>query len=332
MDMRRREFLGVLGGAATTWPVAARAQQTERVRRIGALLGISASDPEAPPRVAAFFSGLHDLGWDDGRNIKIELRFGGSEANSMRAHAKELVSLAPDVILAQSNLALATLLQETRTIPIIFTVIGDPVGSGFIKSLARPDSNATGFTSFEPSLAGKWVAFLKEIAPHLKRAAVILHQETKANVEFLRAVEAASASFGITITAAGVHDAAEIELSVASFARQSGDGGLIVFPSPITNGHRELIIKLAANHSLPAMYAFRYFATGGGLMSYGVNVVDLYKRAAVYVDRVLRGAKPADLPVQQPTKFELVINLKTAKSLGLYVPPALLATADEVIE
>jgi putative tryptophan/tyrosine transport system substrate-binding protein len=332
MDMRRREFLGVLGGAATTWPVAARAQQTERVRRIGALLGISASDPEAPPRVAAFLSGLHDLGWDDGRNIKIELRFGGSEANSMRAYAKELVSLAPDVILAQSNLALATLLQETRTIPIIFTVIGDPVGSGFIKSLARPDSNATGFTSFEPSLAGKWVAFLKEIAPHLKRAAVILHQETKANVEFLRAVEAASASFGITITATGVHDAAEIELSVASFARQSGDGGLIVFPSPITNGYRELIIKLAANHSLPAMYAFRYFATGGGLMSYGVNVVDLYKRAAVYVDRVLRGAKPADLPVQQPTKFELVINLKTAKSLGLYVPPALLATADEVIE
>jgi putative tryptophan/tyrosine transport system substrate-binding protein len=332
MDMRRREFLGVLGGAATTWPVAARAQQTERVRRIGALLGISAGDPEAPPRVAAFLSGLHDLGWDDGRNIKIELRFGGSEANSMRAYAKELVSLAPDVILAQSNLALATLLQETRTIPIIFTVIGDPVGSGFIKSLARPDSNATGFTSFEPSLAGKWVAFLKEIAPHLKRAAVILHQETKANVEFLRAVEAASASFGITITAAGVHDAAEIELSVASFARQSGDGGLIVFPNPITNGHRELIIKLAANHSLPAMYAFRYFATGGGLMSYGVNAVDLYKRAAVYVDRVLRGAKPADLPVQQPTKFELVINLKTAKSLGLYVPPALLATADEVIE
>jgi putative tryptophan/tyrosine transport system substrate-binding protein len=332
MDMRRREFLGVLGGAATTWPVAARAQQTERVRRIGALLGISASDPEAPPRVAAFLSGLHDLGWDDGRNIKIELRFGGSEANSMRAYAKELVSLAPDVILAQSNLALATLLQETRTIPIIFTVIGDPVGSGFIKSLARPDGNATGFTSFEPSLAGKWVAFLKEIAPHLKRAAVILHQETKANVEFLRAVEAASASSGITITAAGVHDAAEIELSVASFARQSGDGGLIVFPNPITNGHRELIIKLAANHSLPAMYAFRYFATGGGLMSYGVNAVDLYKRAAVYVDRVLRGAKPADLPVQQPTKFELVLNLKTAKSLGLYVPPALLATADEVIE
>jgi len=328
----RREFLGVLGGAATTWPLAARAQQTERVRRIGALLGIAASDPEAPPRVAAFLFGLHDLGWDDGRNIKIELRFGGSEADSMRAYAKELVSLAPDVILTQSNLALATLLQETRTTPIIFTVIGDPVGSGFVKSLARPDSNATGFTSFEPSLAGKWVASLKEIAPHLKRAAVILHQETKANVEFLRAVEAASASFGMTITAASVHDAAEIELSVASFTRQSGDGGLIVFPNPITNGHRELIINLAANHRLPAMYAFRYFATGGGLMSYGINVVDLYKRAAVYVDRVLRGAKPADLPVQQPTKFELVINLKTAKSLGLYVPPALLATADEVIE
>ena len=230
--MRRREFLGVLGGAATTWPLAARAQQTERVRRIGALLGIAASDPEAPPRMAAFLSGLHDLGWDDGRNIKIELRFGGSEANSMRAYAKELVSLAPDVILTQSNLALATLLQETRTTPIIFTVIGDPVGSGFVKSLARPDSNATGFTSFEPSLAGKWVASLKEIAPHLKRAAVILHQETKANVEFLRAVEAASASFGMTITAASVHDAAEIELSVASFTRQSGDWGADSAPEP----------------------------------------------------------------------------------------------------
>jgi putative tryptophan/tyrosine transport system substrate-binding protein len=330
VGMRRREFIGVLGIAATAWPFAVWAQ-SNRVAKIGALLGIPESDPEVRPRVEAFLNKLRDIGWKQGRDYNFDVRFGGNDAALLSAQAKELVASAPDVILSQSNQALASLLKETHNIPIVGTVIGDPVGSGFIKSLSRPGGNVTGFTSFEPPLAQKWVQSLKEISPGTKRAGVILLPETPANVNFLHAVEVASASLGMTINAIGVHNAAEIERLVNEFARQP-DGGLVVLPSPITNEHRALIVALAARHHLPAIYAFRYFAVIGGLMSYGIDVIDLYKRAAVYVDRILKGAKPADLPMEQPTKFELVINLKTAKALGLSVPPAMQARADEMIE
>jgi putative ABC transport system substrate-binding protein len=249
----------------------------------------------------------------------------------MNAQAKELVGSAPDVILAQSNLAMASLLKETHDIPIVGTVIGDPVGSGLVRSLSHPGGNATGFTSFEPPFAQKWVQSLKEIAPGTKRVGVVFHPETRANENFLRAAESASASLELSISALGVHTTSEIERSIKEFAKQA-DAGLVVLPNPITNVHRELIVTLAARHHLPAIYAFRYFAVIGGLMSYGIDVVDLYRRAAVYVDRILKGAKPADLPMEQPNKFELVINLKSASTLGLTVPLSLLVRADEVIE
>jgi ABC-type uncharacterized transport system substrate-binding protein len=294
-------------------------------------LGITESDPEARPRVGAFLNKLGEMGWKQGRDYTFDLRFGGSDVGVMTAQARELVGSAPDVILSQSNLAMASLLKETHDIPIVGTVIGDPIGSGFIKSLSRPGGNATGFTSFEPPLAQKWVQSLKEIAPGTRRFGVIFHPETRANENFLRAAEAASTSVGMTINALGVHSAAEIERSVEELAQQP-DVGLVVLPNPATNEHRELIVELAARHRLPAVYAFRYFAAIGGLMSYGIDVVDLYKRAAAYVDRILKGAKPADLPMEQPTKFELVINLKTARTLGLAVPSSLLVRADEIIE
>src|SRR5262245_12990582 len=328
--MRRREFIGVLGIAATAWPFAVRAQ-ANRVAKIGALLGIPESDPEARPRVEAFLNKLREIGWRQGRDYKFDVRFGGNDAGLLSAQAKDLVGSTPDVILSQSNQALAALLKETRDIPIVGTVIGDPVGSGFIKSLSRPGGNVTGFTSFEPPMAQKWVQSLKEIAPGVKRVGAILHPETPANVSFLNAAEVASASLGMTFNAIGVHNAAEIERQVNEFASQP-DGGLVVLPNPTTNEHRAIIVALAAGHQLPAIYAFRYFAAIGGLMSYGIDVIDLYKRAAVYVDRILKGAKPADLPMEQPTKFELVINLKTAKALGLNVPPAMQARADEMVE
>jgi putative tryptophan/tyrosine transport system substrate-binding protein len=330
VSMKRREFVGVLVVAAAAWPFAVRAQ-VKRVVKIAALLGIVESDAETRPRVEAFLTKLREIGWTQGRDFNFDVRFGGSDASLMSVQAKELVGSKPDVILSQSNLALASLLKETRDIPIVATVIGDPVGSGFIKSLSRPGGNATGFTSFEPPLAQKWVQSLKEIAPSTKRAGVILHPETQANVNFLRAVEAASASLGMTTDAIGVHNATEIEHSVNEFARQP-DGGLVVLPNPTTNEQRELIVALAARHRVPAVYPFRYFAAIGGLMSYGIDVIDLYKRAAVYVDRILKGAKPDDLPVEQPNKFELVVNLKTAKTLGLTVPAALLIAANETIE
>jgi putative ABC transport system substrate-binding protein len=330
LHLRRREFIGVLGAAAAAWPLVVRAQPN-RVARIGALLGLVESDPEARPRVEAFLNKLRDMGWKQGRDYHFDLRFGGSDVGLMSTQAKELVGSTPDVILSQSNLAMATLLKETHDIPIVGTVVGDPIGSGFIKSLSRPGGNVTGFTSFEPPLAQKWVQSLKEIAPGTKRSGVIFHPETRANENFLRAAEIASTSVGMTINALGVHNASEIERLVNEFAQQP-DAGLVVLPNPTTNEHRELIVELAARHHLPAVYPFRYFAAIGGLMSYGIDVVDLYKRAAVYVDRILKGAKPADLPMEQPTKFELVINLKTAKALGLAVPATLLAQADEVIE
>jgi putative ABC transport system substrate-binding protein len=329
--MRRREFITLLGGAAAAWPLAARAQQSGRVRRIGALMGIAENDPESQARITAFLQRLQELGWTEGRNVRIDYRFAGGDTRRMRAYAAELVGLAPDVILVQSNDGLAALRQETRTVPIVFAVVADPVGSGFVESLARPGGNITGFTIFEPSLGGKWLQALKEIAPGVTRVAAILHPETTANVGFLRAAEAAAPSFGMTLTAEGVHDAAEIERAVTAFAAEP-NGGLVVLPHPVTAAHRDLIIGLAARHRLPAVYAFRFFATAGGLMAYGNDSVDLFRRAAAYVDRILKGEKPGELPVQAPIKFELFINLKTAKALGLEVPPTLLGRADEVIE
>jgi ABC-type uncharacterized transport system substrate-binding protein len=326
--LNRRELIGVL--AATASPPAAWAQ-SRRVAKIGALLGIAESDPESSHRVQAFVGKLSELGWKQGRDYTFDLRFGGSETAVMATQAQELVRSAPDVILSQSNLAMAALLKETRDIPIVGTVIGDPVGSGFIKSLSQPGGNATGFTSFEPPLAQNWVQSLKEIAPDIKRVGVIFHPETKANENFLRAAETASTSLGMTASALGVHSAAEIERLATEFAQEPG-GGLLVLPNPVSNEYRELIVALAARLHLPAIYSFRYFPAIGGLVSYGIDVVDLYGRAAVYVDRILKGTRPADLPMEQPTKFELVVNLKTAKALGLVVPPSLLVRADEVIE
>jgi ABC-type uncharacterized transport system substrate-binding protein len=329
--VKRREFITLIAGAAAASPLAARAQQPKAFRRIGALLGISEDDPQARPRLSAFLGKLHDLGWDEGKNFKFDVRFGGSDASQMQGYAKELTDITPDVILTQSNLALSALQQRTNTIPIVATVVGDPVGSGFIKTLSRPGGNITGFTSFEPPMAAKWLQLLKEVAPEVTRVGVMLHEETAANVAFLHAVESASSSFGTEVTPIGVHDASEIERATEAFGRQR-NGGLIVFPNPITNVNREFILTLADRNRLPAVYAFRYFAASGGLISYGIDVTDLYRRAAVYTDRILKGEKPGDLPVQQPVKFEFVINLKTAKALGLKIPLSLQASADEVIE
>jgi putative ABC transport system substrate-binding protein len=274
---------------------------------------------------------LRELGWTDGRNLRIEIRFAGSNPEDMRAYAKEVAALAPDVILVQSNPGLVAMLDATRTIPIVFVQVADPVTGGFITSLAHPGGNITGFTNFESSMGSKWLEVLKEIAPGVTRAAVMLHPETAAHVEMLRAAQTASRSFGIAVTAAGVHDAAEIGRSIAAFAADS-NGGLIVLPHVITAGNRVLIAELALRHRLPSVSAFRFMAEAGGLVSYGINVIDLFRQAAVYIDRILRGAQAGELPVQAPDKFELVINLKTARSFGLTVPSTLLARADEVIE
>jgi len=326
----RRDLIALAAVVGVTWASPA-AGQTTAMRKIGALLGIAKDDPQAQPRVGAFLKQLEDLGWVEGRDFAIDVRFGASDPVRMQAEARDLVSAAPDVILSQSNLAVSTLLRETSAIPIVFTVAGEPVASGFIKSLARPGTNATGFTSFEPSIAQKWVQFLKEIAPDVRRVGLVMHPETSANVKFTQAAEAAAVSLGLMPMPIGVHDPAEITRLVGEFSA-APKGGLVVCPNPVTNVHRELLISLAERHRLPAVYAFRYFADQGGLLSYGIDVVDQYRRAAVYVHRILKGEKPADLPSQQPNKFELVINLKAAKSLGLIVPSALQVAADEVIE
>ena len=329
--MRRREFAAGVAGSAAAWPLAARAQRGERMRRIGVLLGISESDPEGQKYVSAFRQGLQELGWAHGRNVQIEYRWSGADPDRIRTYAAELVRLKPDVIFANSSLIVAPLQRETRTIPIVFTQINDPVESGFVASMARPGGNITGFTPFEFSATAKWLEMLKEIAPGVKRVAVILNPVQAPQVGMLRAIEAVAPSLGLSLTAAGADGAAEIERAISAFAREP-NGGLIVLPNPITIGHRKLIIDLAARHRLPAVYAYRYFVADGGLMSYGVNMADLFRRAAAYVDLILKGAKPADLPVQAPTKYELAINLKTAKALGPTVPPMLLVRADEVIE
>jgi putative ABC transport system substrate-binding protein len=319
----------MLVGGAVAWPLAARAQRhSERTPHVGVLLGTTQSGPEPVP---TFVQELRRLGWTEGRDVRIEYRATAGDIERFRTYAAELVSLAPDVILVQSNPGLAALQQVTRTIPIVFVQVADPVGSGFIESLARPGGNTTGFTNFESSMGSKWLELLKDVSPRTTRILVLLHPETAANMAFWRAAEAVAPSLGVEVKMAGVHDAAEIEHAVITFSRQE-DGGLIAIPHTVTVVNHQLIIELARRHRLPVLFAFRYSAVAGALMSYGVDADDLYRRAAAYVDRILKGAKPAELPVQAPVKFELVINLKTAKALGLDVPSTLITRADEVIE
>ena len=328
--MKRREFITLLGGAAAAaWPLAARAQQAERVRRIGVLMNVGADDPEGQARIVAFVQGLQQSGWSDGRNVRIDIRWGGGDPERIRKYAAELVALAPDGILATSTPAVAALQQATHTVPIVFVLVIDPVGGGLVANLARPGGNTTGFTVFEYGMSGKWVELLKEIAPGVRRVAVL--RDLATGIAQLAAIQAVAPSFSVELSVIGVQDADEIESAVAAFAR-SPNGGLIVTASPLALIYRELISMLAARHRLPAVYSFRYFVTAGGLISYGPNSIDPYRRAAGYIDRILKGEKPAELPVQAPTKYELVINLKTARALGVTVPPALLARADEVIE
>jgi putative ABC transport system substrate-binding protein len=328
--VRRREFIAGLGSAAA-WPTAARAQQAERMRRIGVLIGVPAESPFAQARYAAFLEGLRQLGWIEGRNARIDTRWAGANAADLRRHAAELAALAPDVILAEGSTGLGPLLQATRSVPIVFAIVPDPVGNGFVDSLSRPGGNATGFMMFEYSLSGKWPQLLKEIEPGVTRAAVLRDPTISSGIGQFAVIQAAAPLAGVEVAPIDVRDAAEIERAVAAFAR-SGNGGLFVTASALAVVHRDLIIALAARHRLPTVYFERFFVAGGGLISYGPNFIDQFRRAAGYVDRILKGEKPADLPVQAPTRYELVINLKTAKALGLTIPETLLATADEVMQ
>jgi putative tryptophan/tyrosine transport system substrate-binding protein len=330
--MRRREFITLLGGAAVAWPMMAWAQ--ERPRRIGVLMGQAATDPVSQARNAAFLQGLQELGWIIGRNVEIEYRWapgGVDNVDNSRRNAEDLVALAPDVILATGGSNMGPLLQATRTVPIVFVQVTDPVGAGYVESLARPGGNATGFIPFEFGISGKWLELLKEIAPGIRRVAVLRDAALALGMGQLGAIQSVSPSFGVELRPVGVADADEIERGIATFARDP-HGALILTVGPAALRHREMIIGLAARHKLPAVYPYRFFATEGGLVSYGPDTIEPYRRAAGYVDRILRGEKPADLPVQAPTKYDLTINLKTAKALGLEVPTALLARADEVIE
>jgi putative ABC transport system substrate-binding protein len=321
----------LLGGAAVTWPLVARAQQADRMRRIGVLTNLAENDPEGKVRHAAFLQALQELGWLEGRNLRVDYRWTAGDAGSGQKYAAELVGLAPDVILATGSAELAPLLQVTRTIPIVFTIVPDPVGAGFVDSLSRPGGNATGFSQFEYGLSGKWLELLKELAPGVTRAAVLREPGLTAAIAQFAALQAVAPSLRVELVPLNLRDAGNIERSVAEFTRSSADG-LIVTSGPLAAVHRDLIIAAAARHKLPAVYSSRFWAANGGLISYGPDFVDQYRLAARYVDRILRGEKPADLPVQVPTQYELVINLKTAKALGLDVPPTLLARADEVIE
>jgi putative tryptophan/tyrosine transport system substrate-binding protein len=330
-DMRRRDFITLLGGAATAWPIAARAQQPERMRRIGVLMNYASDDAEGQARLAAFHQGLQQLGWTVGRNVQIDYRWGAGNADRIRKFAAELVALAPDVILSAGSPSVAALQHMTGTVAVVFVTVVDPVSSGFVDSLARPGGNITGFAVYEYSISGKWLELLKEIAPGTTRAAVIRDAALTAGGGQLGVIQAVAPSVGAEVTPVNVRDAGEIERAITAFAR-SPNGGLIVTGSTLAGVHRDLIVTLAAQYKLPAVYFARYFVVGGGLISYGPGLVDQYRDAAGYVDRILKGEKPADLPVQAPTKYELVINLKTANALGLTVPDSLLARADEVIE
>ena len=328
--MKRREFIGLIGGAAA-WPSMARAQQPDRMRRIGVLVGASADGLDAQARQGAFLQGLQQLGWTDGRNVRIDTRWAGAKPDDIRKYAAELVALAPDVILAAGNAPVERLLQATRTVPIVFVFAIDPVGSGIVDSLSQPGGNATGFMQFEYSLTAKWLELLKQIAPGVTRAAVLRDAAVAAGIGQFAVIQSVAPSVGVEVSPINGRDASEIERAIAAFARTS-NGGLIVTASALAGVHRDLLITLAARHKLPAVYSNRVAVTAGGLISYGADLVDQYRRAAGYVDRVLKGEKPADLPVQAPTKYELVINLKTAKALSIEVPAMLLARADEVIE
>jgi putative ABC transport system substrate-binding protein len=332
-QLRRREFITLLGSMAVSWPLAARAQQPERMRRIGVLMGYPESDSEAQTKIAAFRDGLQKLGWTEGRNTRIDTRWATpADAESMERFAKELVALQPDLILSSTTPTTAALLQQTRTIPIVFATVADPVGSGFVASFPRPGGNVTGFVVFEASLAGKWLELLKEIVPRVNRITFLFNPATATYAEFyLNPFKAAAESFAVEAIAAPVRDRSELESVVSAQAREP-NGGLIVMPDSFTDLHRAEIASLAARYRLPAVYPRRIFTEVGGLLSYGIDQLDNFRLAATYADRILKGEKPADLPVQAPTKFELVINLKTAKMLGLEVPPTLLARADEVIE
>jgi putative tryptophan/tyrosine transport system substrate-binding protein len=329
--MRRRDFISLVCGSAAAWPLAARAQQPERMRRIGVLMNVADTDPEGQAQVAAFLQALQQLGWSEGRNVRIDTRWGQNDVERDRRYATELLAFAPDVILASGTLSVTALRRVTRTSPIVFAGVSDPVGAGLVDTLARPGGNITGFMIFEYSLSGKWLELLKEITPHIMRAAVLRDSANPAGIAQFGAIQAVAQSLGVELRPVDTGDAKEIERSIASFARASNTG-LIVTPSASVSTHHDLIIALAARHKLPAVYAQRYMVSSGGLISYGPDNIDQYRRAASYVDRILKGEKPTDLPVQAPTKYELVINMKTAKALGLDVPPQLLARADEVIE
>jgi ABC-type uncharacterized transport system substrate-binding protein len=328
--MRRREFMSLIGGAAATWPLAARAQQPERVRRIGVLMHLNADDQEGEDRFSAFRQELQQLGWIDGHNMQIDIRWGGNDADR-RKYAAELIAHAPDVILASTTLAMVALHRTTSTVPIVFANVTDPVGAGFVRSLAQPGGNVTGFTTFEFSVGAKWLELLKEIAPHIMRAVVIRDPTIASAVAQFAVIQSAAQTFGLEVSPVDARDLGEIEEAVTHFLRPP-NGGLVVTASAFSLAQRDVLVQIATRHRLPAVYPFDYFVRGGGLISYGPDSVNQYRQAATYVDRILKGEKPADLPVQAPTRYKLAINLKTAKALGLTVPPTLLTRANEVIE
>ena len=328
--MRRREFISLIGGVAVAWPLAARAQHSDRVRVIGSLNILAKDDPEAKLRMAAFKQGLQQLGWTEGSNVRIEERWAGGDAGRVHNYAAELAALAPDVVLTSGSVTIGPIQQALRTVPIVFVQVVDPVGSGYVDSMARPGGNTTGFTQFEYSLSGKWLELLKEIVPSVTRAAVIRDATRGPGNAQFAAIQTVASSLGVELTAINALDVQGLERSITAFAR-SANGGLIV-TSGGTGFHRDVIISLAARLRLPAVYPYRYYATDGGLVSYGPNTVDPHRRAAAYVDRILKGEKPADMPVQAPTKYELIINLTTAKALGITVPQSVLGRADELIE
>jgi putative ABC transport system substrate-binding protein len=329
--MRRRDFIEVIAGSIAALPLAARAQQPEQMRRIGVLMNRAANDPDGQARLAAFKQKLQQLGWTDGGNVRIDTRWGEDDVERERRYAAELLALGPDVILASGTLSVAPLQRSSRTFPIVFVGVVDPIGGGIVNNLARPGGNATGFLVFEYSLSGKWLDLLRQVAPGVRRVAVLRDPDIPSGTAMFGVIQSAAQSVGLEVNPIGMRDAGEIERAVEDFAR-SANGGLIVTTGASVSVHRDLIVTLAARHKLPAVYAYRFMVAAGGLMSYSPDQVDEFRRAAGYVYRILRGEKPGDLPVQAPTKYELVINLKTAKALGLSVPQSLLSGADEVIE